>query len=798
MPKRFTQRLLDHLSNDRYRPTDAADLQRQLRIPRELEAAFVEELEELIEEERVVLGPKDRLQLPALPTEVEGEIRINARGFGFVVTDTPYREGDVFVPANGTSNAISGDRVRVVVTRKGRPTGRGSGEREMRIAGRVVRILDRKKTTFTGTVARRRGTWLVIPDGRKLREPIIARDASAKDVKEGDKVVVDIVHFPSDRELAEGVITEVLGDAGEPDVETRAVIANFGLATEFPEAVTEEARSVSSAFDVQSQGPWTDRLDLTDLMTFTIDPPDARDFDDAISLEHDATTDEYELGIHIADVAHFVRSGGELDKEGLRRGNSTYLPRRVLPMLPELLSNGVCSLQEGVNRFVKSAFIRYDSRGRVMGTRFHRSVIRSRKRFTYLEAQALIDGNPGEARQHARTAPDHSEELIDALHRCDRLARAIRKRRFKAGMLRLELPDSELVFDDEGRVTDAVPEDGAFTHTIIEMFMVAANEAVASLFSGLENPLLRRVHADPDLTHVDELREYARLVRFQLPQEPDRGDLQSLIDVSRDTPYERAIHFAVLRTFTKACYSPALIGHFALASDHYAHFTSPIRRYPDLTVHRAFDAYLDATENGTKVPGGKGRRRLGQALEHDERCLGEQVLARIGEQCSETEVNSEEAERSLRTFLVLQFLSERDPGETYPGIVTGVTANGALFVMLERYLVDGMVAPEDLPDRHEHGTNWQRDRTTGRLVAGRSGASIGVGDRVEVQIDRIDLSAREMNLRVVHFTPTRTEERPATGEPPRRRKDSGSRGARKGAGGKRKGYKMGRRGRRSN
>ena len=567
----------------------------------------------------------------------------------------------------------------------------------------------------------------------------------------------------------------------------------------------EEARKAAARFDKESsEGPWEDRLDLTDVLTITIDPPDAKDFDDAITLQYDEASNEFELGVHIADVACFVTPGGELDKEALRRGNSTYLPRRVLPMLPELLSNGVCSLQEGVNRFVKSAFIRYDARGRVMGHRYHRSVIRSDKRLTYLEAQALIDGDEHEARKHARTDPDYTDELIACLAECNKLARIVRKRRFKAGMLRLELPDSELVFDDEGKVTDAVPEDDAFTHTIIEMFMVAANEAMAWLFSGLENPLLRLIHPDPDLTHVDELREFARLVGFRLPQTPDRADVQSLIDVSTGTPYERAVHFSVLKTFTKACYSPALIGHFALASEHYAHFTSPIRRYPDLTVHRALDAYLDLTENGTKVPGGKGRRKLSNSMSHDDRCLDDTMLLEIGRQCSETEVNSEQAERSLRTFLVMQFLGEQEPGATYTGIVTGVTSGGALFVTLDRYLVDGMVTPEHMPGKDDPGMHWQIDRLSGRLVANRSGASIGIGDKVVAQVISIDLAAREMNLDVVSYTANalasggleaRAQER-------RSQDDAQQQGRRKGRNkgkgkSKRKGYKMGRRGKRS-
>jgi len=800
MPSRYTQRILDHLSNKRYQPTDAREIARQMGVGSDQEEVFSNELGRLLEENKVVLGVNDVVQLPTFPDEFEGKIKITSKGFGFVTPDSPSREGDLFIPAKATSDAVSGDRVRVAVQGRGSSGGRGAGGGQSRgPAGRVLEILERNKTRFTGTTAKQRGSWFVIPDGKEIREPILVRDAGAKSVKEGDKVIIDIVHYPSADQVAEGVIAQVLGDAGKPDVETAAVIANFGLSSDFSDEVIEEARQAAAAFDKASaEGPWSDRLDLTDLVTFTIDPYDARDFDDAISLEYDEENKQYELGVHIADVAHFVVSGGELDKEGYNRGNSTYLPRLVIPMLPELLSNGVCSLQEGVNRFVKSVFVLYDQSGRVIGHRYHRAVIRSHKRLTYLEAQALIDGDQEEAAKHAQADPKYTDVLVDALRRCEKLAQLIRKRRFEAGMLSLSLPESELVFDENGHVKDAVPEDDAFTHTLIEMFMVAGNEAVASLFASLNVPLLRRIHPEPDYNDLEELRDYARLVRFKLPQEPKRADLQALIKVSTGTPYERAIHFAVLKTLTRACYSPALVGHFALASDHYAHYTSPIRRYPDLTVHRALEAYLDATENGTSVPGGKGRGKLADMMEHDEQCLDEGKLGEIGRHCSATEVNSDQAEKSLRTFLVLQFLKEQDPGETYEGTVTGTTAGGALFVTIDKYLVDGMVRPQDLPGGDASGTRWHQNKLSGRLVAEKSGMSIGVGDQVTVQVGLIDLAAREMNLSITSFKPV---EPPIGGTEVRAqgaRHDSGRGGSRRrDKSGKRKGYKMGRRGKRS-
>jgi ribonuclease R len=603
--------------------------------------------------------------------------------------------------------------------------------------------------------------------------------------------------------MGEAAITEVLGAAGEPDVETAAVIANYGLREEFDPAVLDEARAAAARFEEELEEIGDDREDLRDRFIFTIDPPDARDFDDAISIEFDPEEEIWELGVHIADVAHFVGHRTEIDLEAERRGNSVYLPRRVLPMIPEVLSNGVCSLQEAVPRFTKSAFIRLDRKGRVLDTRLSRTIIRSRKRLTYLEAQALIDGDQKTAREHARTEPVYEPDLLEALLRANQLAKVIRRRRLDHGMLVLGLPEFELVFDEDGHVVDAHPEDDAYTHTLIEMFMVEANEAVARTFANLQVPLLRRTHPEPTFHDIEELRQYARIVGFNLPEEPDRTDIRALLDATRDSQAARAIHFAVLRTLTKATYSPALVGHFALASDHYAHFTSPIRRYPDLTVHRAIDAFLDHTNNGRSSLGGKARDRMRGMLDGDDRVLDEGRLLEIGRHCSDTEVAAEKAERDLRSFLVLQFLAEKHLGDELPGIVTGVQPSGGVHVSLDRYLVDGLARTSDIGGSSMRSDRWDRDERSGRLVAARSGASIGLGDAVTVKLLRVDPDARQMDLAVTQLVERApmvsigrgTGGSRGKGEGRGRGRDGGGKGGRDG-GTRGKGHGRGRRGRR--
>jgi ribonuclease R len=760
MPLRFKGRILDHLAHKSYLPIYMNEIARQLRVAEEDEPAFGEAIRQLAEEEKLEIGKDEKIRLPRLGEEATGTIKITPRGFGFVKTDVLCREGDLFIPEGETKDAVSGDRVRVRVARRGDRWNRGfgatpSGARDD-VFGRVVEVLERGQSRYAGTLVKRGREWLVEPDGRSIREPIVVRDPGAKNAKEGDKVVVEILLWPEEGALAEGVITEVLGEAGRPDVETQAVIATYMIREVFPPEAIDQAREAAVAFErathaATAGGAWTDREDLTGRFIFTIDPPDAKDFDDAISIEQSETTGHWELGVHIADVAHFVTQDSALDEEARARATSVYLPRHTVPMLPETLSNGVCSLQEGVARFTLSAFITLDDEGKVVGQRLARTVIKSAKRLTYIEAQALIDGKLDVARQNAKTEPNYTPELIDALKRSDKLARVILARRQAAGMIHLDLPEVELVYDDAGHVIDAVKEDSSFTHRLIEMFMVEANEAVARTFAGLDTPLLRRIHPDPTFGDIEEVRQFARLAKWRLPDEPTRKDLQALLEATRNSPASRAIHLSVLRCMSKAVYSPAIIGHYALASEHYAHFTSPIRRYPDLLVHRVVHSYLDITDNGQDSGGGKKRRALSRQLSEDPRVLTEAQLIELGHHTSDREVAAEAAEKDLRTFLVLQLLHEKHLGDEFDGTVTGIMPNGTVFVSIDRYLVDGAIPSRDMKGGDGRIDRWTRDQRSGRLIAGRSGASIGLGDRIVARITSIDLRGRQLNLEIARF-----------------------------------------------
>ncbi len=743
MALKYRQRLLDHLQHESYAAASLDKAADELGVEARDLDEFKATLKRMADEGLVVIDANGRVTLPAMPKEVTGTFKKNPKGFGFVVPDAAYREGDLFIPPGETSTGLTGDKVRVEVVR-------GMRRGESDTTGRIVEVLKRKRKSFTGELVQRGGMWVVFPDGKELTEPVVVRDAEAKNAKAGDKVVVEVLHYPEGSMLAEGVVTDVLGEAGLPDVETQGVIAAYGLPGEFPRECVEQALAATDRFDEEvergEREGFKDRRDLRDELILTIDPPDAKDYDDAIHLKK--TGDGWELGVHIADVAHFIGPGTALDEEAKERGNSVYLPRKVIPMLPEVLSNGICSLQEGVVRFCKSAFMHYDRTGSLVGQDVAATAIRSAKRLTYLEAQALIDGDLKEARKHAKTEPRYTDELIAMLREMETCSKAIRERRRRAGMIHLELPQVSLIFDELGHVVDAEPEDSAYTHTLIEMFMVEANEVLARLFEGLGVPLIRRIHPDPTPGDVAELQGYARVAGYKIPKRPTRQELQGLLEATAGTGAARAVHMAVLRTLTKAEYSPALIGHFALASTAYAHFTSPIRRYADTTVHRALTEYLSLTDNGRSRPrGDKDKRLLGHRLRDSPMCPDHDALVEIGRHLTATEVNAADAENNLRQFLVLQLL-QAHLGDAFDGIVTGVTQAG-VFVQLEKYLADGMIKTADLPIGKGHiGGRWRLDDRTGALVHEQTGRSFNIGDRVVVQVAAIDLALRRMDLAI--------------------------------------------------
>ncbi len=704
----LAERILSFIHARGYEPRRLQELGEAMGIGENEQGDFHDACKALMQSGRMVLGTRNTVTVADPPRRVAGTYRANPKGFGFLIPDAPRIHGDLYVPANASMGAMTGDRVTAEVRKKGKRDGK------MLFEAKVTEILQRGQSRFVGNLQRQAGRWYIIPDGSTMHAPILIDDPGAKRVKVGDQVVVEVVSFPTERSPARGVIVKALGPAGEPGVDALSIIEQFQLPGEFPEAALTQARQMVASFDPQHVV--ADRLDLRDMTIITIDPTDAKDFDDAISLGRDERG-LWELGVHIADVAHFVPEGGPLDEEARERANSVYLPDMVIPMLPEVLSNGVCSLQEREPRLTKSVFITYDQHGVVKKTAFANSVIQSTKRLSYEQASTILEGKPG------RT----SAKVVALLRDMDELARIIQRRRLKHGMLTLHLPDNELVFDDAGRTVDVMPEDISFSHTIIEMFMVEANEAVARHLHQRNITFLRRIHESSTKLQDGTLRRLVRFLGHDLPGHATHRDLQILLEAVRGRDEAFAINLAVLRSMEKAEYSPSTIGHFALASDHYCHFTSPIRRYPDLTVHRLLDGLLR----------GQDQKELAQAS-------GEKELETLGGHCSANERRAEAAERELKLIYILRLL-EKQIGEHYGGVVTGIAQIG-LFIQLDRYLVEGLVRFDRLTDDW-----WEVDPDRAWAVGRRTGRKIRMGDRVTVGTSRIDIPHRQLDLQVVEF-----------------------------------------------
>ncbi|HIJ52021.1 MAG TPA: ribonuclease R [Planctomycetes bacterium] len=701
MPEIYKRKIVKLLKHSDYTPLKLAQLAKVLGVSADNYPQFKSAFEELRRAGHIVLGERNLISFPAMSGRIIGTFRANPRGFGFITPLEPNAHGDLFVPPKRAAEAMTGDVVAAKVKKAGKRGG------QMRYRGEVVEILQRAQNRFVGTLQKQGGDWIVRPDGTGFVEPISVDDVGAKGAKQKDKVVVEILSYPTEKYLARGVIIEVLGKAGRYESEIKSVIRQYHLPSEFDAECSEQAREAAGGFNPEDIEA---REEITGKVIITIDPEDAKDFDDAISLEKD-DKGNWVLGVHIADVSNFVQAGSPLDIEAKERGNSVYLPGKVIPMLPEILSNGICSLQPEQKRFVKSVYLTYDEQGNVISRRFANSVIKSTQRLTYLQADRILKG-------HTKVAKHEAAELVKDM---EALSRVIEERRVKNGMLHLDLPETELVMDKSGRIVDAHPADDSYPHTIIEMFMVEANDAAASVLDRLNIGFMRRIHPEPDTLSLKNLAKLVRAFGYSLPRTPDRAAIQDLLAAVKGAECSFGVNLAVLRSFEKAEYSPMNVGHFALASTHYCHFTSPIRRYADLLVHRVLECYL--------------QNRVDLARE----ISVEMDLTEVGKHISFTEQRAEDAERELKTVLILQMLSKRI-GDGLDCVVTGLTSFG-VFVQSRKFGIEGLIRMGDLgPDE------WKYNQRAGCIEGQRTGHSIRLGQALKVRIVSVNVPARQLNV----------------------------------------------------
>lgn len=709
--KDLAETILQYVQRPNYQPVKVKALARRLGVSADNYQEFRRAIKELIRQGQLAWG-RNHVVRPANAEPVEGTSVVGifhktAAGFGFVRPHgvEKYSPKEIFIPPGGVGDAATGDEVLVRLMRRAQGRERGP-------VGRIVRVVERATHHFVGTYVERGGEGLVIVDGTQFQEPIWVGDAGAKNVRPHDKVVVEIVRFPAPGLPGEGVVVEVLGPRGAPGVDTLSVIRAFNLPVAFSAEALSEARQQAARFrEDDLQG----REDFTNWLTITIDPEDARDFDDAISLTYDSHRRHWHLGVHIADVSYFVPPGGALDREARERGNSVYLPQRVLPMLPEVISNHLASLQQGRVRYVKSVLMEFTQHGQRVHTRFTEAAIRVTRRLTYTQVQQFLDGAP--QAEHF----DWPQPVRDLLLRLRDFAMILRERRKKRGALELYIPEVELEYDADGRVCGAhyVPHD--ISHQIIEEFMLAANEAVAEHLHSLGVPFLRRIHAPPAPHKLREFAEFARELGYDIDPRyaTDRFQLQRVLEQSRQRPEVHAVHYALLRSLKQAEYSPLEEGHYALASEHYCHFTSPIRRYPDLTVHRLLSRWLHTGKVSAD----------------------EQELLALGAHCSHTERRADEAERELIRMKLLDFLSQRI-GMELDAIITSVEPFG-FFAQSPLLPVDGLVHISSLTDDY-----YYHDEGTHSLIGRRTKRRFRLGDRIRVKVVHVDLYRHELDFRL--------------------------------------------------
>lgn len=727
------RRLLAFIDRPEYRPLKPRVIAKHLRLGEEDTIAMRRLIKRLIRSGDLIWGAKHLVQKPAStssPTSASavppagdtkprrqrlnadervGVYRRTSAGFGFVVPESANsgdRSGDVFIPPRANLSAMSGDLVRVRVSRQRDSERRRDSDRQ-RMSGRIVEVIERRNNRFVGTYGEQDGMGLVTIDGGLLDAPVWVGDAGAKNVRPSDKVLIEMVEYPVGFRQGEGVIVEVFGPRGKPGVDTLTVIHEFGLPGPFSEEVLHNAREQAAQFDPEVIP--ANRRDLTLDTIITIDPVTARDFDDAISLTKNEKN-HWELGVHIADVSHFVPRGSALDREALDRGNSVYLPDRVIPMLPEIISNNLASLQPHRNRYAMSVFIEMDDAGTVLSTEWTRSVIRSAHRFTYEEIDDyLSDDQPW---RDKLTPP-----VFDLVRRMHSLAMMLRKRRMDRGAIDLLLPEVAIDLDEQGQVCGAHVEAYTESHQMIEEFMLAANVAVAERLQDLGYLLLRRVHEPPSEKKLRDLTSFVRHLGISCESLESRFEIKRVVADALERPEQQAIHFAVLRSMQKAVYSPRESGHYALNADAYCHFTSPIRRYPDLVIHRMVGDLLD-------------QRKPQASLE---------FLAKIGNQCSLTEQRAEQAERELIKLKLLNYLSQHQ-GMELEGFITGVESYG-VFVQGLKLPAEGLLPLEALPADH-----YQYDSTSRSLLGFRAGNEFRLGDRVTVTVGRVDPDRRQLQF----------------------------------------------------
>ena len=701
--------ILEKLRRKGSRILSFRDLAEALGVAEENRYALRERLEELERRGEIARVKGEKFSAIEFSNLTSGRITVRPEGFGFVLVEDG---DDLFIPRTGMGGALDGD---TVLAREERSRGRGRDSEKR--SGVVVRILERARDRVVGRFEIHDGRATVTPYDPRLDAVVRIADGKTKRARENEIVEARLTAFPDARRIAHGEVEERIGFLGEPGVDIEIVLRSHGLPTRFPEPVVAE----SELFPEEVlQEDLLGRRDFRDRRIVTIDGETARDFDDAVEVER--RSDGFRLGVHIADVSHYVAEGSILDDEARSRGTSVYFPGRVLPMLPERLSNGLCSLNPRVDRLVLSAILDVDGRGKVTHAEFTKGVIRSAHRMTYTEIARLVETRPGAA-DEIRFGP-----FLEDFRNMAELAALLRKRRESRGSIDFDLPDADIVLDDAGLVVGIVPESRNVAHRLIEEFMLAANEAVAKKLLFAKQPAIYRVHDRPDPDRLVDLREVLESFGYELKgdlEEVPPSAFQKLLSQIEGKPEERLLGDLLLRAQRKAVYSEECRGHYALAAPYYCHFTSPIRRYPDLIVHRQLTRLL-----------AQGRPVAGKDFES-----AQDRLREIAAFSSQRERRAEQAERESLLWKKIVFMRDK-LNRDFDAFVTGVTSFG-LFVTLQDFFVEGLVPISALGNDF-----FVYEEKQHRLRGRSSGTTYRLGDPLRVRLVAIDEIRRRLDFRL--------------------------------------------------
>lgn len=730
-----------------YRPSTEPDLAQALGLRKKQRASLAHELKQLLGA-GTIIRPGATYRLAGREGELTGRIMFRAGGSAYIIPDDVHEnepeQPPIQIAPEETNVALHGDHVQVRILHGVRT--RRPGE----LAGQVLRVLERGRETVVGNLTKSGRHWLVVPDDPRFVHEVKVTDPVRGKIKPpprgGDKVVVRLDEWRRPHDALTGEIISRLGRTHEPRAELLGLYEKYGLDPNFPAAVEQEvARLPDHVLPREMVG----RLDYREVPTITIDPDDAKDFDDALSIE-ELDGDDLRVGIHIADVSAYVKSGTALDREAQRRGNSTYLVGTVIPMLPEKLSNGLCSLVEGENRLTKAVFLTFGRKGQLKAKAFANTVIRSRKRLTYKQAYALLFENDFDRIRALPLPPKHQTgstgralrdlsnlELVDLqswVRRLWKIASRLRQARMDHGSLDLDMPETKIFVDEQGYADRLERIEHDESHQLIEEFMLAANEAVAHLTRVHHLPSLYRVHDEPDEDRLNELRGLLATQDIHVGDLNRRDEVVKLLKILADHPQGYTLRTQLLRSLRKACYRASPDGHYGLNKSDYTHFTSPIRRYADLVVHRVFDHYLI--------------KHAGYPA-HPDRSAGYQAarVESLGEHLTITEVNSQEAERESVKIKLLEFFErevDKKQKTVFPAIITDVRASG-FFIELVESMTFGLVPASALRDDH-----YQPNKAGTALIGRRRKRKYALNDRIDVVVHKVDRFKR-----LIDFSPAR-------------------------------------------